>query len=72
MLPLTMLAASKMAGFLTANGALSQAVGLIAGQARLNVAPLPTSQVFLSSAGPNIDDMDLSLSYPRIAISPLM
>ncbi len=68
MLPLTMLAASKMAGFLTANDALSQAIGLFAGQAGLNVAPLPASQVFLSSAGPNIDDMDLSLSYPRVAI----
>lgn len=68
MLPLTMLAASKMSGFLTANNALSQAVEHIAGQAGLNVAPLPTTQVFLSSAGPNIDDRDLSLSYPRVAI----
>lgn len=68
MIPLTMVAASKLSALLTTNAALSQAVTNTAGQAGVLVALLDASQITLSSASPDLDDHNLMLSYPRLCI----
>jgi hypothetical protein len=68
MLPLTLLAAQKLLNLLTNNDALTSAIGLLAAQAGMVVPPLTSSQVVLSSAGNEVADKEILLTYPRICL----
>lgn len=68
MFPLTLLATNKLLNLLTLNNALSQAVTNNAAVAGVVVAPLNTSQIIASFVAPDIGDLDLQLSYPRVCI----
>ena len=68
MLPLTLLTTNKVLNLLTANDALSQAIMSNAAAAGVDVAPLNTGQITPSFVSPQIGDLDLQLSYPRVCI----
>ena len=68
MLPLTLLATNKVLNLLTAGDALSQTIVLSAAAAGVDVARLNTSQITASFVNPQIGDLDLQLSYPRVCI----
>jgi hypothetical protein len=68
MLPLTLLATNKLIAVLTANDALSNAVKASAAAAGLEVAPLPSTQIIGTFLGPDLGDLDLQLTYPRVCI----
>jgi hypothetical protein len=68
MFPLTLLTTNKLLNLLTANNALSQAINANAALAGVVVAPLNTSQITASFVGPDIGDLDLQLSYPRVCV----
>jgi hypothetical protein len=68
MLPLTLLATNKVLNLLTASDALSQAIVSSAAAAGVDVARLNTSQITASFVSPQIGDLDLQLSYPRVCI----
>jgi hypothetical protein len=68
MLPLTLLATNKIMNLLTLNDALSQAVNASAAAAGQEVAPLNSAQVINSFVGPDMGDLDLQLTYPRVCI----
>jgi len=68
MLPLTLLATNKFLNLLTTNDALSRAINSNAAAAVVTVAPLNNSQIMASSAGPDMGDLDLQLSYPRVCV----
>lgn len=68
MLPLTLLAAKKLSGLLTNANALQQAVSDLASACSVNVPPITSAQVLLSSATADVADMDLQLTYPRICV----
>jgi hypothetical protein len=68
MLPLTLLAAQKLLAFLVNNEALTNAIGTLATQAGVTLPQLLPSQILLSSAGNDIADREIPLSYPRICI----
>ena len=68
MLPLTLLATNKLIAVLTANDALSNAVKASAAAAGLEVAPLPFAQIIGTFLGPDLGDLDLQLTYPRVCI----
>jgi hypothetical protein len=68
MLPLTLLAAQKLAGLLTASNALQTEVSNLAASFDSSVPPITSGQVVLSSASPEIGDKDLQLTYPRVCI----
>jgi len=68
MLPLTLLAANKMLNLLTANNALPRAINSNAAALGVVVTPLNGSQITASFVGPDIGDLDLQLSYPRVCV----
>jgi hypothetical protein len=68
MLPLTLLATKKLLNLLTANDALSQVISTSAVAAGANPAVLTSSQIFASYATPDMGDLDLQLTYPRVCI----
>jgi hypothetical protein len=68
MFPLTLLATNKLLNLLALNHALSQAVSSNAAMADVVLAPLNTSQITASFAGPDMGDLDLQLTYPRVCI----
>ena len=68
MLPLTLLATDKLLNLLTANNALSQAIQTSAAAAGQETAPLNSAQIIGSYVGPDMGDLDLQLSYPRVCI----
>ncbi len=68
MLPLTILAAQKFSNLLTSENALEQQIAAIAASCNANVPPITSAQVVLSSISPEIDDMNVQLSYPRICL----
>ncbi len=68
MLPLTLLAAQTLSGLLTNGNALQQAVSAIASACNVNVPPITSSQVVLSSASADVADMSLQLTYPRLCL----
>jgi hypothetical protein len=68
MVPLSLLAAQKVANLMTAGGALEQqiaALSAVSGVTLPNVAP---SQIVLTSAPPNLSDDNMQLTYPRVCI----
>lgn len=68
MFPLTLLTTNKLLNLLTTNDALSQAVNSNAATAGVVLAPLNSSQILASFVGPDMGDLDLQLSYPRVCI----
>lgn len=68
MLPLTLLAAQKLSDLLTGTNALQQQLTAIASATNSTVPSIAADQVVLSSAGPEIADRSLQISYPRICL----
>jgi hypothetical protein len=68
MFPLTLLATNKLLTLLTLNNALSQAISSNAALAGVVLAPLNTDQIIASFVGPDIGDLDLQLTYPRVCV----
>lgn len=68
MLPLTILATQKLLNLLTTDNALQQEIDSIASSTDTIVPLITPSQVVLSSAGPDMGDDDLQLTYPRICL----
>lgn len=68
MLPLTILAAQKVANLLTSGNALQEQISIIAASVNANVPLISSAQVVLSSASPEIDDLNVQLSYPRVCL----
>lgn len=68
MLPLTILAAEKLSNLLTSANALEQQINAIALSCNTIVPTIASSQITLSSAGLDIGDLNVQLSYPRICL----
>jgi len=68
MLPLTLLAAQKLSDLLTNEDALEQTINSLAVSSGLTVPGITSNGVVLSSAGADIADKDMQLTYPRIAL----
>jgi hypothetical protein len=68
MFPLTLLTTNKFLNLLTLNNALSQAVISNAAIAGVVLAPLNPDQITGSFVGPDMGDLDLQLSYPRVCV----
>jgi hypothetical protein len=66
--PLTLLAAQKVAGVLTARGALGQQIAQLAAEANIVIPTIEAGQVLLSSAPPDLADKNMQFAYPRICI----
>jgi hypothetical protein len=68
MLPLTLLATNKLLNLLTANNALSQAISSNTAISGVTVPALNTSQIIGSFISPDMGDLNLQLTYPRVCI----
>ena len=68
MLPLTLLASQKLSDLLTTNSALAQAVESMALSGQTVVPVVSAKQIILSSAGAEIADRDVELTYPRVCL----
>ncbi|MGC2661526.1 MAG: hypothetical protein WA324_26530 [Bryobacteraceae bacterium] len=68
MLPISLLAAQKLATLLTNNNLLTTQISQIAAASNANIPPIASTQVFLSSATPEIADMRAQMTYPRVCI----
>jgi hypothetical protein len=68
MLPLTLLATNKLFNLLTVDNALSQAISSSAAAAGVDVPSFNTSQIFSSSISPDMGDLNLQLTYPRVCL----
>lgn len=68
MLPLTMLAAEKLSTLLTNGNALGLQISAIANSSNQNVPGIPSSQIVLSSATPDMGDKNLQFTYPRVCL----
>lgn len=68
MLPISLLAAQTMANLLTNNSVLSTQINQTATDNGVNIPSIPSTQVFLSSATPDIGDLRAQMTYPRICI----
>jgi hypothetical protein len=68
MFPLTLLAANKFLNLLTTDDALSQAVASNAAATGYSLPALNTSQITGSFVSPEIGDLDLQMSYPRVCV----
>jgi hypothetical protein len=68
MLPLTLLVAQKTSDLLTSQSALALEVAALGASASTIVPSIDRSQIFLSSAGPDLADSNLQFTYPRICL----
>ena len=68
MLPLTLIAAQKLATLLTGSSALQNQISTIAALANVNIPTIDPAQVVISSVSPDLADKDVQLSYPRVCI----
>lgn len=68
MLPLTLIAAQKLANLLTSGGALQNQINTIAALANANIPTIDSTQVVISSVPPDLADKDIQLSYPRVCL----
>ena len=68
MLPLTLLAAEKLSALLVNGNALSIQISAIANSSNQTVPSIPSSQIVLSSATPDIGDKNLQFTYPRVCL----
>ena len=68
MLPLTLIAAQKLATLLTDGGALQTQISAIAALANKDIPTIDSTQVVISSVAPDLADKDVQLSYPRVCL----
>jgi hypothetical protein len=68
MLPLTLLAAQKVANLLTANNTLSQQIAAAAQAANVTLPVIQSAQVALTASSPDIGDRNIELTYPRVCL----
>jgi hypothetical protein len=68
MLPITLLAATKLAGLLKASAALEANVNELAAANQTTVPIIPSTQVFVSSAPVGAADLQPELAYPRVNV----
>lgn len=68
MLPLTILAVQKLLDLLTIRQTLQQQIAAIATSCNTQVPAITPTQVLLSSAGPDIGDKNIQLTYPRVCL----
>ena len=68
MFPLTILIAQKWAQLLTTNDRLSQAIQASGVACNIDLPPLTSDQVVITSAAPAIGDKDIQLTYPRVCL----
>jgi hypothetical protein len=68
MLPLSLLAAQKMANLLTNTNLLATEIGQMAADNNAIIPPIASTQILLSSATPDIGDLRAQMSYPRVCI----
>jgi hypothetical protein len=68
MTPLSLLAAQKLAAQLTNSDALSTQIAAMGAALTTSVPPIASDHVLLSSAGPDMDDRNIQLAYPRVCI----
>ncbi|HEX4809180.1 MAG TPA: hypothetical protein VH325_09635 [Bryobacteraceae bacterium] len=68
MLPLSLLAAQKLANLLTNANLLTTQISQIAAETNVNIPTILPAQVVLSSATPDIADLRAQMSYPRVCI----
>jgi hypothetical protein len=68
MLPLTMLVAQKFANLLASNNALPQQITATAQSCNLTIPLITAGQIVLTAASPDIGDMDVQLTYPRVCL----
>ena len=68
MLPLTLRAANKVLNLLTVSNALSTTISSNAAASGMEVPVLGTDQILASFVGPDIGDLNLDLTYPRVCV----
>lgn len=68
MIPLTLLVPQTAAGFLTSGNSLAQNITQLAAANGVTVPVILPSQVVVSAAAPQIGDMDMQLTYPRVSL----
>ena len=68
MLPLTLLAASKLAGLLTTNDLLAQTITSLAQEAGITMPVISSDQVVISSAARELGDREIEFNYPRVCV----
>ncbi len=68
MLPLTILAAQKLANILIARDALQEQIAEIAASCNVSVPAITSAQILLSSASADIGDKNIQLTYPRVCL----
>ena len=68
MLPLTLLAARKLAGLLTTNDLLAQAITSLAQEAGITIPIISSDQVVVSSAARELGDREIEFNYPRVCV----
>jgi hypothetical protein len=68
MLPLTLLAARKLASLLVTNDILMQTITSLAQTAGVAIPLIASDQVVLSSAAREIGDREIEFNYPRVCV----
>jgi hypothetical protein len=68
MLPLTLVAAQKVANLLIQGNALQTQVNTIAALANQNIPTIDASRIVISSVSPDLGDKDVQLPYPRVCL----
>ena len=72
MLPLSILVPQKLHDLLTDGDSLQQRLNALAASCSLNMPPLTSAQVSLTSASAQIGDRDIQFAYPRICLYTLI
>jgi len=68
MLPLTLLAARKLAGLLTTNDLLAQTITSLAQAAGITIPVISSDQIVVSSAARELGDREIEFNYPRVCV----
>ncbi|MBV8553390.1 MAG: hypothetical protein JOY54_19000 [Acidobacteriaceae bacterium] len=68
MLPLSLLAATKISNLLTSSNALQEQISSLASSAQSDIPVINSTHVVLSSASPDLADMNAQLGYPRVCL----
>ncbi len=68
MLPITLLAAQKVADLLNANGSLQMQITGMGESIGVVIPVIEAAQVVVTAASPDIGDKDVQLTYPRICL----
>ena len=68
MLPLTLLAARKLAGLLTTNDLLAQTITSLAQETGITIPVISSDQVVVSSAARELGDREIESNYPRVCV----